>query len=212
MPRLTSQRKLLLKVLADVGGRVEDKNGGVTALLGELMYPDGRSPKTVIGLLQAAEKDGLIIREVQGRRTYSVSLAPEYQKKSKPIPTHEIPETPEPLVDYRRIADELLDLVLERATNKAPDQTEEIARLSRSLRDEMESVQRKKHLIGQLHDEIKALKSEQFSFRQHIKQLEEQADKIKKAALQNGGRVYSEAKRAVLNDLMSAPKHPDKGG
>lgn len=233
---MTGQRKLLLKTLEDVGGRIEDKRGQATGLLAELMYPEKGeyNPQSLVSFLQNAEKDGLIFREIQGRRTFVISLNPNFSVRRKsrktikpeapvkepisvrtglgpPLSQPEPSTTSEPTVDYRRIADELLDLVLERATNKAPDQTEEIARLSRSLRDEMSVVQTQKHLINQLQDEIKALKSEQFSFRQQIKGLEEHADKLAKAAAQNGGRVYNEAKQAVLNNLMAAPKHVNKG-
>lgn len=89
--RMTSERKQLLEGLRDVGGTLEPEPGG-KAYIG----PDDIKKRLhltcnhVAPLLYRAEKDGLIARDVSGKRTKSITLladmGPARQRKDPNAP------------------------------------------------------------------------------------------------------------------------------
>lgn len=69
---LTPNRIRILEILRDEGGEICDGAGQATS---QLMARSGHNTTNALsGMLMAMENDGLIVRDLAGRRTYSIRL------------------------------------------------------------------------------------------------------------------------------------------
>lgn len=72
--RVTGPRKIVLDTLAAHGGVIEDPDGQATIKLFEAMGRDDITIKALQNSLGKMTERGLVVRDVRGKRTYSISL------------------------------------------------------------------------------------------------------------------------------------------
>jgi hypothetical protein len=80
-PRMTPQRRIVIKTLQDLDGAIEDPKSGLAAtMLVELVNEQGGQRIAEHStLLLDMERDGIIHREVRGKRTYKIALTPLFR-------------------------------------------------------------------------------------------------------------------------------------
>lgn len=138
-------RTEVVQYLAGLGGTLEDKHGGA-----------GKQLETILGhgrgfaqTLRGMEADGMIRREVKGRRTYKIELVDGWGLDDRPAATapvsgqrqtrsdNEMPEG----VDYEELAETLLRAVVAKATAPAPGSREVREAAARAEKAEREQRQ-----------------------------------------------------------------------
>lgn len=77
MSRITEQRRSILKTLNGLGGTLEDPSGFATRKLLEMVGEDAQSMTAAKRTLRMMEDEGLITREVDGRRLKPISITAE---------------------------------------------------------------------------------------------------------------------------------------
>jgi hypothetical protein len=80
-PRMTPQRRAVIKALQDLGGSIEDRGGMAATMLVELVNSGGeRLVSERSNLFHDMERDGIIHRELHGKRTIKVELTPLFRE------------------------------------------------------------------------------------------------------------------------------------
>lgn len=95
-PRTKHQHRIVEILQA---GPIEDSNGQATPIL--LAQTGHRTTQALSGVLAQMEREGLIIREVYGRRTYRIALATSVQPARVATVTSAISDVDRELVELR---------------------------------------------------------------------------------------------------------------
>lgn len=101
-------------------GAVEDASGYATGILKEAIDYQGTSV-AFIQLVAAMERDGEIVREIRGKRTYRICLAAVDVSPERPTPydAHPMAVASGPLtVDYERLAQALVRQLMTAARDR----------------------------------------------------------------------------------------------
>ena len=246
--KLSQSRRDVLDGLARAGGIVSSPSGlAVRELARQIGRPTSNEfqIRAFTALLKSMEKDELIMRELNGRRTYGILLAVEWaipeiaaeamQSGEPPPPFLEgrelveleeasrgdlIPDgaPPELEVDEeptegwtsREVADELLKMVVWRATHPIPEpidpQPELLDRLGRQTSETqrlMKALEGEKQVSERLADELTAVKSERTGLRNQLRQLQENFERLKE---ERNGAIDAEVERRISSFMRERPR------
>jgi len=170
----------------DARGRVVaalKRHGGAithpTGFAGAILQREVGTGRSVTELLARMERDGMIVREIKGRRTYAITLvddkglAPDVRPTNMPplMPTVEdvIESTPGEAVpadsQTEEIAARLLELVVRKASERVPD-TRDIVRLQQEVARIREERDDARQTVAKLMSELAAAQ-EQIRLIQH---------------------------------------------
>jgi regulator of replication initiation timing len=191
MARMTKQRLAVIGELTKAGGKVEDKSGRAVALLHAKLGAE-TSLKALTNALTTMEEQGLVEREIRGKRTYAVILKGTVAQPTTSSPMGEVlasqdggqgSDVPSPHpgpsqeaegmgqrdgLDYRLLADALLVRVAEVIDTKS-DQAELNQRLANLLADR-EKFRRQ---VAEIGEDLAVVKSERDGLRKRLRQAEE---------------------------------------
>lgn len=207
-------RTEVVQYLKRHGGVVRDEKGLAVAKMRDDLGKNRAFSQLIIDM----EHDGMVKREVRGRRTFSVELLddwdladgekPALRAVSEPVPIRE-PEATIDLsgVDYGRLADELFTLALRKAT--APSESrKEIAELRERQRayDELRAELTKlRRTNGDLISEVQDLRKEKQALERNIETLRTQLDKPRRGGVPIRERLSTEENRMLERLMKSTP-------
>lgn len=109
-------RTEVVRYLREHGGEVTDQTGLVVGT----MRTDLGKGRALSQLLADMEVDGMLEREVRGRRTFRVKLLDDWNLVPKVIPQHDAPVASDGSIDYDQMATALLAIVMKRAAAPPP--------------------------------------------------------------------------------------------
>lgn len=165
MARDRTGRTRVCQLLA-TQGPVADSSGYATSVLKDAVAYQG-SAVAFIQLIAAMERDGEIVREIRGKRTYRIAasestLAAHADATPAPAaapaarPSLRLPDFPDVEVDYERLARALVrELWTAAQTSGAPGDLERAAE-ARALREERDDYARRLEAARRNLDELLA--------------------------------------------------------
>lgn len=217
-PSALDARTRVVRALKRHGGAVKHPTGFASALLQQELG-QGRSLTEVLARM---EQDGMIVREIRGRRTYAITLvddaglAPDVQPAPDLTP---LPASGEDVIaattrpesvpaddQAEIIAAKLLEMVVRKATERVPD-TQDIARLQGEvarIRDERDEA---RQTIARLLTELSAAQ-EQVRLIQH--NLDVLAGKRQEKAERDGVSVAERLDPKTRRQLAALSRALDK--
>lgn len=206
-----------------INGAVNSTSGQATRKLHRRMKLSSNE-RTFVSFLTHAEKDGIIGRKMNGRRTEKIWLKhnpwPELEDKElevltngtkpQPLPPPQlnvpdtVPALPEQEFPVMEIALKLFEIAVQKASapSKVPELEERLATTNRNLRDEIAAKEEQRHKLLAAQDEVHALKQESANLRKQIITLQDQLDRVTKSSQQSSRIALNEGANALLKDLM----------
>lgn len=204
-PKMTRERLLMIEVLREQGPLV-DANGRATERLVAALGERGHDATTrgTTGLIHRAEREGIVEREVRGKRTFRIALTPDYLEADgdafDAMTKAEVTEArkePEPVpagIDYGRLADAVLAKAVEAITRPAPA-AQDLAERERLIRDRVSTEVR---ALGAERDTALKMAEEQelaaTTFRARCEELAGEVERLKIVV-----RKYREDEQARRN-------------
>lgn len=165
-------RTEVVQYLRDNGGEVTDKQGLVVTHLRDAL---GKG-RAITQLIADMEADGMLEREVRGRRTFSIRLLDDWGLASAG-PARHLRAAPEPgeeqlldsNVDLALLAESLLAIVVKKASQPAaqPADTQGMRQLTERLRSAETSLEKATKQLRERSEELTAVKA-------RVGELEEQ--------------------------------------
>lgn len=172
-------RTEVVQYLTEQGGEVTDKQGLVVTHLRDAL---GKG-RAITQLLADMEQDGMIAREVRGRRTFKITLVDDWEL-AKAAPTRHLHTAPEPddqelldaNVDLTLLAESLLAIVVKRAsapvassaadtqgmrqiTQRLRSAETALDKATKQLRERSEELTATKDRLGELEEMNRALEN-----------------------------------------------------
>lgn len=225
-------RREVVQYLADRGGVLEDKTGLVVGHMREEL----KRGRALAQLLADMEQDGMISREVRGRRTFRVELLDDWGlTEDRPAislvqdaydePAGSEPDDGDGLdlrgVDLTALAETLLGVVVNRMTADRPAEggptnrelserlrraDREIATLTADLREARESLTKSK-------DEVAELKRQAAAAQQNVEVLRAELNKASSrkkatAGAPIGEQIGEEGRKALERLMKALPETP----
>lgn len=180
MPRLSKQEthRRILQFLQEHGGEVTDPKGHVTRKLRQVLDRETIPAQELAEL----EQQGLITRDIQGRRTYRIATTQGAGNR----PTFPEPRPPEGSpVDYGKLAEALLTKVVQaRPTTDPLPNPREVQELKQQLDAERQRSAMLQHNVDTLAERVRYLAdkgTEMVDLRSHLNPETRQAlDKLMK--------------------------------
>lgn len=216
-PMNTSPRRAVLGVLdSEFGGKLENSSGRCTAILAEAT---GQTTAGLNGLLHAMRNDLQIKRVVRGRLTFSVEViyhgprvremiaqwrrenGKEEPEVVKPvIDLTEKPQQPVGEINERRLALELLDEVVRRATE--PSGSEEVIAYQQRIQELEIQVKAKTEQLDLAHDRVAALGHEVRGLRDRLRTTESNLQQVIEASKTAALEAANEERHKALDSFM----------
>lgn len=218
--QITRHRASIINALRQAGGEVEDKSGKAVSLLSARL--EGNPPKTLSTILQTMERQGVITREVRGKRTFRIMLVDGvvvekviehmYETPLTLVPVPEIEPDPVPdpvpasVFDYPQLADALLTRVsqLIGQDGKRPKYDDLLTRLHTLTEDRARLTTR-----AELAEELAAARGKELEgVRGRLRVAEANIAKM----LKGGRRGVGEETRKTIERFMQERPHQPQGG
>lgn len=192
---------------------IEDRSGRATIVLAERSGYIG-SPKGLVQLLKSMEADGVIEREVHGKRTYAIRLAKpipmepsevvESMESAAPVSTPERAPRLEDPIDWDALAARLLERVIAAAI--APDRMQaDFRSMSARLSTVLEDNGRLRSKLAIAENEIQARKVEVDGLRQRLVMMQSNIDSMLRAPHVNIGRDAEQYLRELAKLMRQPP-------
>lgn len=207
--RDTRLRREIIEVLRRAGGRIEDSSGHCTPLLAQSLGYVG-SITALSGVLRKMELLGLIERRINGKRTLAIALPGFLDKPLEPpVPEPDVDPVadvePDPVEapvdpsipgDPERVAAALLGQVMAKLAEPGVED------LKSRLACVLEENTRLRRRLGELNDELAAVKNERNQLRRDKKLAQDNL----KIALETGSRaVRAETTKAIARFMEEVP-------
>lgn len=197
-------RKKLLPFLP-----VFDKTGKATQILAERSGYVG-TPSGLAQLLKSMEADGEIVRDVRGKRTYSIQIPGTRAMESTPASSEPVetpaPASPAPAFDYDALAGSLLERVI--AAAMAPEKLQaDFKSMSARLSAVLEDNDRLRSKLSIAVDEVNALKLVNDGLRQRMLAMQSNLDAMLKAPHVSIGREAEDYLRELARLMRQPPNH-----
>lgn len=221
-----STRVAILGALEAAGGEIRDKRGRAVAMVARAAERDHITTTGMRQALVALETEGLIDREVDGRRTMAVHLVqvPDDDRdavtqwltrhsptedttgaETEPLYVHDV--VPPPAYSAATVADALLSKVLEMVS--APDATaRDLQQAQRRLYDAVEESGRLRKQLQRASDDLSAVLAERDGLRQRLRIAEDNA----KTVIGEHSRVVDAEVNKRLGAFMAAKPEPSRLG
>lgn len=218
-PIVSRQRLAVIGALRSVGGNVEDKSGRATAVLKTKM-PGAPNDKALSALLANMDRDGVIERDIRGKRTFGITLVgyagyeesegslgkvepvapiPQIEPVVVPVPT---PQAPTPLPNYDRLAHALLiEVGSILANGKATGKDELLIRVHSLTQANLRLSRR----VEIAEDLVVAKDRELEGLRKRLAQAEINIAKMLKQAGVNGLPMDGKSQRAIERFMQERP-------
>lgn len=214
--QITRHRASIINALREAGGKVEDKQGrAVTKLTSRL---EGDPPKTISTILQTMERQGVIAREVRGKRTYRIMLVngvvtedvidhpPSLALVPEIAPDPVLDPVPASVFDYPQLADALLTRVSQLLGQEGtkPDYDTLLTRLHKLTEDRERAIAR-----AELAEELATTRQKELEgVRRRLLVAEGNIARMLK-----GGRIgVGEETRKTIERFMQEKPHQPQGG
>lgn len=219
----TKSRIAVINTLVAHGGSLTDPSGLVTPRLLELTGLEYSSVGSFSLLLHNMEKDGMLIRDTRGKRTYEITLGdlPEGWPVQNPPVAPEPPEAPDTPEDSPRpteatgeatgatpgqVADALLARVAQILAQGEPDQRLQAERNEIAIRlaSVLEENGRLRRTTRELGEELQALRHEARGLRERLRATEAN---LQAAVRSNSHAVRGEVEEQIRRFMSEAPRN-----
>lgn len=217
-------RSEVVNYLAQRGGEVHDESGNLLGEGSEMRRALGRS-RSLSNLVRTMAHDGMLEREVYGRRTYRIKLIDDWGYTRSSLDGDVATVTPlrpgmtganldgHGGVDYGLLAESLLAIVVKRASEPAPAKADKIT---------VDRLRKAEQALTSLEEQLTDVAAERTNLQARVAELEEQARiyehnmTVLKAEMdkpRRGAQTFEEAigkkGRDVLAEIMKAlPETP----